>query len=363
VAAGGWKRATLAIEDAGANVRLRLLLLPPEVAPPATMSKASLSYRLIERLAEPRSDEELAREFPGGNLPRKLRTLSRRGLILRRDEDEREHLLQRFAAHLPRISAAVANDLLAFGAALFAGGRREVGEEVARDLATVSALLAGIDARLRRERQPYLQEQCSRLGVAERAGELRLNLGGREQPFPEWINVDLLPSDLRLNLRWGLPLPEGSVRYAYASHVLEHLYPHEAEALLDEIRRVLRPEGVLRVVVPDIGACIAAYCADDRAFFERRVELWPWAASCTTRLEHFLAYAGAGADPGDVAGHKYGYDFETLAALLRRAGFRSIAQSSFGASRHPPLRIDDPRGTAGFTHGQGHFSLFVEAGP
>ena len=59
--------------------------------------------------------------------------------------------------------------------------------------------------------------------------------------------------DLRMDLRWPLPFPDSSVRYVFASHVIEHVYRQsELPTLLSEISRVLQPGGVLRIIVPDI---------------------------------------------------------------------------------------------------------------
>lgn len=38
----------------------------------------------------------------------------------------------------------------------------------------------------------------------------------------------------------------------YCSHALEHLYPHEVPEALSEFYRVLKPAGVLVILVPDL---------------------------------------------------------------------------------------------------------------
>ena len=84
-----------------------------------------------------------------------------------------------------------------------------------------------------------------------------------------------------------------------------------------ELKRVIAPRGVLRIVVPDIEQCIEAYTANDRRFFDSRRETWSWWPEKTTRLEDFLTYSGVGAEPAYLfEAHKYGYDFETLAKAL-----------------------------------------------
>jgi len=54
------------------------------------------------------------------------------------------------------------------------------------------------------------------------------------------------------DLKKGIPASEGSVDAVYHSHVLEHLDRGAVPGFLAEIRRVLRPGGVHRIVVPDL---------------------------------------------------------------------------------------------------------------
>jgi hypothetical protein len=60
-------------------------------------------------------------------------------------------------------------------------------------------------------------------------------------------------------------------------------------------------------------------------------------------------------------GHKFGYDFDTLARILRRTGFASITRSSYMRSKHTALRVDDSSAFAGYKYGHEYYSLFVEA--
>ncbi|WP_041470490.1 class I SAM-dependent methyltransferase [Chloroflexus aggregans] len=61
-----------------------------------------------------------------------------------------------------------------------------------------------------------------------------------------------LPSNIRAhNLAKGIPFPDNSIDIVYHSHVLEHLDREIAEKFMHEVRRVLRPHGIQRIVVPD----------------------------------------------------------------------------------------------------------------
>jgi predicted SAM-dependent methyltransferase len=218
---------------------------------------------------------------------------------------------------------------------------------------------------LRRQRRAFTDAQLAALGLSRRSRGLRLHLGAADSPLPGWVNIDHWPAQLAMDLRWGLPFAKGAARAVYLCHVLEHCYyPDEALAVMADIHRVLAREGVARIVVPDIEQCLRAYVRRDQRFFAARRAQWPWWPPTDTRLENFLGYAGVGASPDAfVSSHKFGYDYETLRLLLRRAGFRRIERSAFMRSRDPALRIDDASQVAGAKHGRRYYSLFVEARP
>jgi predicted SAM-dependent methyltransferase len=152
------------------------------------------------------------------------------------------------------------------------------------------------------------------------------------------------------------------VKYIFAAHVVEHLHRHgEAPTVLRDIHRVLQPGGVFRVVVPDIEKYLRAYVAGDAQFFDDRKKTWKWAEDCKTYLEHFLTYAGAGQTLEAFGGHKYGFDFDTLALVLREAGFSKIERSEFMQSAVPELRIDDKSVNARANSNGHYYSLFVDS--
>lgn len=65
------------------------------------------------------------------------------------------------------------------------------------------------------------------------------------------IGVDLRPGpgvDVVCDLEQGLPFPEDDVDHVYAVHFLEHV--RDLIGLMNEIHRVLKPDGVLHVLVP-----------------------------------------------------------------------------------------------------------------
>ena len=81
----------------------------------------------------------------------------------------------------------------------------------------------------------------------------RLHVGCGQQSIPGWINIDNqgLPGvDQVLDVRQGLPF--SNVSAIYAEHFLEHLAFDDGLGFLRECRRVLKPEGMLRLSTPSL---------------------------------------------------------------------------------------------------------------
>ena len=279
----------------------------------------------------------------------------------KRDEDAAH--VHRQLAQLAQSVYDLSSDLRAIGPAAHAAmaatgiGLRE----------RVASLLAGVDAlraELTAQRRGYVQGQLAGLGLDGASRELKLHIGCGKHPLEGWVNIDVHPAPLALNLKWGLPFADASVRCVYFSHLLEHLYfPMEVKPFLAELKRVMAPGAVLRIAVPDIEKCIRAYVENDRAFFQQRRATWSWWPEDPTRLEDFLAYAGAGPWPAYMfESHKFGYDWETLSRTLAQAGFVDVRRCEYMQSPHQALRIDDVSEVAGAAYRDGHhYSLFVEA--
>jgi len=82
-----------------------------------------------------------------------------------------------------------------------------------------------------------------------------INLGCGSRIHPDWRNLDVNPYVEGVE-SWkaseGIPAPSQSVDVVYHSHLLEHLQQEEGEDLIHECLRVLKPGGILRIVVPDL---------------------------------------------------------------------------------------------------------------
>jgi predicted SAM-dependent methyltransferase len=254
-------------------------------------------------------------------------------------------------------------DLLSFGPHAETELLARTGAGVERRLLALLAAVDGLRSELATLRRPFVASQMGALRIDPAAPEQKLHIGCGKNHLEGWVNIDVYPAPLALNVLWGLPFADGSVRHVFVSHLLEHLFfPRDVKPFLADIRRVLAPGGMVRFVVPDIEQCIEAYVKNDKAFFGNRRETWPWWPENPTRLEDFLAYAGAGAEPAYLfESHKYGYDYETLSRVLADAGFSGIERSRYMQSAHEALRVDEMSAVANAKYGERYYSLFVEA--
>ncbi len=118
--------------------------------------------------------------------------------------------------------------------------------------------------------------------VASETWDRKLNIGCGNTFHPAWTNFDLNsshPAVQQVDICAGLPVPDNSQDVVYHSHVLEHLERKQGEALLRECYRVLRPGGVLRIVVPDLEQIARLYIElHDRAWMGNRqaAERYEW---------------------------------------------------------------------------------------
>jgi predicted SAM-dependent methyltransferase len=169
---------------------------------------------------------------------------------------------------------------------------------------------------------------CGKAGQFLHALPIKLNIGCGPNRKEGWVNVDILDSaaDLQLDLRERWPFPENSVSYIYSEHSFEHFdLQFEVPHLLAEARRVLEPDGVFDVAVPDTEAPLRAY-GDPNATYWSVASENRWHPHCQTQLERINYHFRQNGE------HKYAWDAETLASAMRTAGFTEIARREFNSS-------------------------------
>lgn len=132
--------------------------------------------------------------------------------------------------------------------------------------------------------------------------------------------VDWAPIKL-VNIRRRLPLDNESVDHIYCSHVLEHFEKWETENLLKECRRVLKRDGCLRIVLPDLKRMIDQYHDADefcREFYGFNKDQKTW----SRRL---------------IRGHQWMYDEKSVSEVLEKAGFKKVKITDWRQGKTPDL--------------------------
>lgn len=92
-----------------------------------------------------------------------------------------------------------------------------------------------------------------------------VNLGCGNKFHPDWINLNYYKTgeDVIIHdLNQPLPFESKSVDVVYHSHVLEHFTRDSGIKFLTECRRVLKENGIIRIVVPNLEEIVKEYLSN-----------------------------------------------------------------------------------------------------
>lgn len=152
---------------------------------------------------------------------------------------------------------------------------------------------------------------------------MKLHLGCGRRFIPGFVHIDLLQAD-HVDIVCDiarLPFRDGAADLIYASHVLEHFSRNEYRAVLGEWFRVLSPNGLLRLSVPDFAACAALYYEGGLDGLSGLIGL----------------LVGGQRDANDF--HKMVFDEQSLRCDLLEAGFRTARKWDWRTAEHS--MVDD----------------------
>ena len=152
------------------------------------------------------------------------------------------------------------------------------------------------------------------------------------------------------DLRYPLPFPDCTFDYIYSSHVLEHLFPQDANRLLRECYRIMKNGGVMRVVVPDMYMVASQYVSamlvyqESMSSVETRTNFLGREIRVQEVPDAFVAEF-FDPDPGHrlAFGHAWMYDFWSLKLRLEKIGFSDIVKCRFREGGVPDLELLDQR--------------------
>ena len=163
-----------------------------------------------------------------------------------------------------------------------------------------------------------------------------LHIGCGDNELPGWLNTDLNPkrNQLYLDATQPFPLPDNAFDHVYSEHVIEHMTLPQASVMLGECLRVLRPNGVLRIVTPDLvkltSLVAGPQTAEQREYVEYSIKQYGIAGSPAGGvhvLNHFVR----------AWGHQFIYDADTLVDQFSAAGFDRTGVCGLNHSTHAAL--------------------------
>ena len=209
--------------------------------------------------------------------------------------------------------------------------------------ATVRSVVLAVNTPMAKVRARRALQQAER--------PIKLEIGGLTQR-PGWLvtNVNAVTRNyLDATAPW--PLEDGAAECVYADNVIEHITLDQARSMLAEAYRCLRPGGVIRLVTPDLRKHVDLYLSGQDAVDG---EVGSFYRSLGLVVEHQVDLVRV---PIASFGHHVGYlyDFATLAAELRRAGFEEPREYALSDSSHEALKGLDQR------TGEGGAQMAVEA--
>jgi len=134
-------------------------------------------------------------------------------------------------------------------------------------------------------------------------------------------NIELIDFYRRNKIKYGnalrLKYADNSIDIIYTSHMLEHLKKEELEAFLQTAIRILKPGGILRIVIPDMRRIINDYSSDGDMdkLIERSMLVNNYGNSLKAKLKYIMF---------GWRGHQWMYDEASFLKLLRNFNFQEI---------------------------------------
>ena len=159
---------------------------------------------------------------------------------------------------------------------------------------------------------------------------IRLHLGCGMEHRDGWCNVDAR-NDQTADLVWDIkdvpmPFADNSVEEIACLYTLEHVTRTHQRPVLREWLRMLKPDGKLYLLVPNITVFFDQIAKDSELILAGAQS--PYAPTTMTAFEHFEAgLVGLFSDDAESPSwgqHRWGYTYPYLTHLLQEVGFVNI---------------------------------------
>lgn len=185
----------------------------------------------------------------------------------------------------------------------------------------------------------------------------KLNIGVSEHnAIKDFLNIGLEFSHngiiekngcrlLKHDVCFPLPIKNETVEFIYASHIVEHLTIKDFYFFIKECHRVLKMNGVLRIVCPDLKKWLNAYHQNDLPFFMRYHKIMkenkgkPWS---TIDTDYMISPADYFMSNIHNWNHKWAFDLESIQKHLELCGFTYIINTGYRNSSYSNIADIEP---------------------
>jgi len=168
--------------------------------------------------------------------------------------------------------------------------------------------------------------------------KIKLHLGCGKVFIPDFVHIDLSSYehiDYIQSIGSLKNFKDSSVDLIYCCHAFEYFDRNVADYVLKEWKRVLKPEGILRLAVPDFESIVKVYQKYND--LEHRGILGPMYGKIVVKKR--ASFFVKNISTSDVIYHKTIYDFKSLKNKLEKNGFKDIKRYDWRKTEH--VDIDD----------------------
>jgi len=171
----------------------------------------------------------------------------------------------------------------------------------------------------------------------------KINMCSGSINLPGYLNLDISASaDLPINLaKRNLPFPDRSIEVVVCMSAINYFTRDRAQELINEIFRVLKPDGMTRFGVQDLEKLASLYVKKDRDFFFQKLPDGSYRFEGPTLGDKFVAWMYGYESGGYTC--SYFYDYESLAYLFKEAGFSIVERKKYQQSRIAGIELLDNR--------------------
>tara|TARA_B100000959_G_C14793895_1_gene546756 strand:- start:12 stop:689 length:678 start_codon:yes stop_codon:yes gene_type:complete len=181
----------------------------------------------------------------------------------------------------------------------------------------------------------------------------KLNMGAGDYIITGWLNIGIYSEDdirwgtvkekngaliMNYNINYDIPIKTNSIKYIYSSHMIEHLNFNDGIKFLEKCYKILKNDGIIRLVFPDLQLWVKNYYESNNEFF---IQYYNHTMSINelpelkTNGEIFMSQIYNW-------GHNWGYDYDSIKDILQRSGFKDIKRMAFHESQIPNIMEIEP---------------------